>query len=180
MKVEGLVAHATAAVTLLSIVTTGVRAEEDCSPAAIGLTDDSGSAERLYYTGTCHFRNEDYLSAAESWAELASLETVGPADFDLQVDVLNNLGYLLFFGQGIDAEPERAVEYWTRAVSLGQIEAEYHLCHALGDEAQPTHDAPRARMHCEKAFLIYRAIDDPSPNAQQMLQTISDYRARLR
>jgi hypothetical protein len=75
-----------------------------------------------YDRGVNAFRTEDYKSARIHWAKAV----------DSQVRAaFNNLGYLLFYGMGGAAEPERAVGLWTTAAKSGDRESQWHLAQAL-------------------------------------------------
>lgn len=149
---------------------------EDCSPTAIGLDDSSHISESLYYTGTCHYRNEEYEFSAKYWGELSNLENVEEEYEGLQINSLNNLGYLKFFGYGIDEDKEGAISLWKKAILLGHYESEYHLCHAYADIDQPTFNYTLGKKHCEKAYLIYNGMEEPS---EEIMGQINKYRSEL-
>jgi TPR repeat protein len=152
-------------------------ADEDCSPEAIGVGDKSTKIELLFYTGTCHYRNEDYQLSVQSWEKLVGLKASTSTDEALKVDVLNNLGYMKFFGFGTKTDKRTAISFWREAILLGHYEAEYHLCHAYADSDQPTYDIAKARKHCEKARLIYKGKDDSDP---EILEDIEKYIKMIR
>lgn len=154
-------------------------AGEPCDLTSIGLTAESALPRQLFYTGTCHYRNREYEAAARAWTRLAKLDAVPPAYTELQISSLNNLGYLLFFGYGINKDQQRAVAYWEKAVSLGHSEAEYHLCHAYADANESTYAPSRAVPHCRKAESIYATITHPSRDDRIILSQIRKYRAGL-
>lgn len=141
------------------LVSTSIFAKEDCSLKGVDLDETSNIAERLFYTGTCHYRNEDYALAAKAWKELSYLKNVESEYQYLQIDVLNNLGYLMFFGYGVPKEQNKALSFWKKAITLGHYESEYHLCHAYADKKQPSYNLFKARKHCEKALLIYNGME---------------------
>ncbi len=147
-------------------------AKEDCELNKIGLDETSSDIEKYFYTGTCHYRNKDHHLSVKSWEKLAQLKVNSEKDEELKVDVLNNLGYMKFFGYGTETDKETAISYWREAIQLGHYEAEYHLCHAYGDDDQPTYNIAKARKHCEKARLIYKGKDDSDP---EILESIEKY-----
>jgi len=120
--------------------------KEDCSEESLGLVDSSHIAEKLFY-------REEY-----------------------QIDSLNNLGFLKFYGYGITVDKNGAVEYWKKAILLGHYESEYHLCHAYADKDEPTFNYALGKKHCEKAFLIYRGMEDPD---EEIMNQIKTYRTKL-
>lgn len=154
-------------------------AKEDCSIEAIGLAQDADKAQKLYYTGTCHYRNGEYDKSAVSWEALATMEQVKPDYIGLQSDVLNNLGYLLFFGYGVPENKTQAIDYWKKAITLGQYESEYHLCHAHADMTQPTFNKVMGKKYCDKAYLIYNGIDQQSESKDEILKNIKHFRSLL-
>lgn len=153
-----------------------VIAKEDCSLKGIALDDDAHVSERLFYTGTCHYRNKDYSLSATAWRELAQLKNVPPEYEGYQIDVLNNLGYLLFFGYGLEKNQREAMNYWRQAISLGHTESEYHLCHAYADNEESTYDVFKAKKHCAKALLIYQGMEDPD---QEILNQLEAYNSQV-
>lgn len=155
-------------------------AKESCQPQAIGLDSESPIVKKLYYTGTCHYRNGDYQAAANEWQKLATLKDIPEQYTELQVSSLNNLGYLLFFGYGVERDQTKAITYWRKAVSLGNTEAEYHLCHAYGDSDQPTYDPDEALPHCNKAKTIYSDLVKRDANEEEILSQIEKYIATIK
>lgn len=151
------------------------QAKESCAPASVGLTPKSPLPERLFYTGTCHYRNAEYRQAVHLWIQLANLKKVDARFVELQIDVLNNLGYMMFFGYGIDEDKAKAIAYWKKAVSLGHTESEYHLCHAYADRDSPAYDPPRALPHCRKARLLYASRTLEKDDEKLILQQLNEY-----
>ncbi|MCW8930880.1 MAG: sel1 repeat family protein [Gammaproteobacteria bacterium] len=149
-----------------------VYAKEDCSLSGIELEEESNDAVKLYYTGTCHYRNKDYQMAAKQWKQLSQLNNVPREYEELQINVLNNLGYLMFFGYGVEKKQFEAVDYWQKAVSLGHTESEYHLCHAYADTKESTYNKLKAKQHCSKALLIYNGLEEKD---DEILRQIKKY-----
>ena len=146
--------------------------KEDCSLGALKLDKESDEVKKLFYTGTCHYRNNDYEKSAELWQKLIKIETNKKETQDLQIIVLNNLGYLMFYGLGVDENKSEAISYWKKAITLGETEAEYHLCHAYADNKEPTYNRRKAQLHCKKALLIYRGME---PKDEEILTLIENY-----
>ena len=151
--------------------------QEDCSPESIGLESSSHIIEKLFYSGTCHYRNEEYDLSAKYWGELSELKNVEEEYQELQIDSLNNLGYLKFYGYGIAEDKEAAVSYWKKAILLGHYESEFHLCHAYADKDEPTYNYSLGKKHCEKAFLIYNGMEKPD---KEIMASIKKYRSKLK
>ena len=158
-------------ILLLSIAAASF-AKEQCDPESIGLDKDSSEIERYFYTGTCHYRNKDYSLAVKNWENIASIKPEVATDEELKIDVLNNLGYMKFFGFGTEKDQETAILYWQEAILLGHYEAEFHLCHAYADKEERTFNLAKARKHCEKARLIYKGKDESDP---EILSDIESY-----
>ena len=164
---------------LLFSLPLSLSAKEDCSLQAIGITETDAVEEALFYQGTCHYRNADYHYSAKYWQELAAIDNVASEYQELQISSLNNLGYLLFFGYGIEQNQSQAIQYWSKAVSLGHEESEYHLCHAFADSNQPTYDLEKARIHCRKAESIYLEIDNIDDQDLEVLRQIQGYLSKI-
>lgn len=157
---------------IILVIASGAFAKEQCDLKSIGLDESSSKIEQYFYIGTCHYRNKDYALSVKSWENLASLKSDSATDEELKVDVLNNLGYMKFFGFGTEKNQELAITYWKEAILLGHYEAEFHLCHAYADKNEPTFNLGKARKHCEKAKLIYKGKDDSDP---EILSDIESY-----
>lgn len=165
--------------TLLLLLSLQVQARESCALADIGLTPGSPVPQQLYYAGTCHYRNGDHAKAVQQWIRLANLTHVDTRFIPLQVNVLNNLGYMLFFGLGIKEDQRKAVTYWEKAVAFGQGESEYHLCHAYADKSTLTYNPAKALQHCQKAVTLYRNRKDDSADKELILRQLDEYLSQL-
>ncbi len=105
----------------LCLVVPSVIAKEDCSPAAIGIDETSSQIAKYFYTGTCHYRNEDYQLSVENWELLVPLQASTADDEETKIDVLNNLGYMKFFGFGTDQDQDTNDEVLAASNSLGTL-----------------------------------------------------------
>lgn len=143
---------------------------------SVGIDKDSSEVEKYFYTGTCHYRNKDYGLSVKNWEMILPLSPESDEDEELKISVLNNLGYMKYFGYGTAKDQKSAMKYWKEAILLGHYEAEYHLCHAYGDSDQPTYNVAKARTHCEKARLIYKGMDEPD---QEILEDIEYYLSKI-
>ena len=85
----------------------------------------------------------------------------------------------MFFGMGLDVDQPRALDYWSKAVSLGHKESEYHLCHAFADQEQSVYDPQKAMSHCQRAEAAYEAIEDKDDGDREILRRIRWYRDGL-
>ena len=154
-------------------------AEESCTLKDLGLSSDPDHPASLYYVGTCNYRNYNYTEAAKLWQALVDIHNIDSEYHELQVDAHNNLGYLLFYGYGIEADQDQALTLWNKAISLGHTESEFHLCHAYADANEKTYDPIKAKLHCNKAELIYRGIEERDETEETILKLIKEYRAKL-
>lgn len=170
----------TLALLLVLSVPLCAAANESCTLEELKLSPASPLAERLFYTGTCHYRNKEYQQSVELWKKLLELRTVEPAHTALQVSALNNLGYMLFFGNGIAENKQEAIAYWNKAIGMGHTEAEYHLCHAYADVDVSTYNPVKAIAHCEKAELIYRGMREKGSDDGEILKQIETYLKQLK
>lgn len=156
----------------LLMTSTFAYSKEKCDLASVGLSEYAHEIEKLYYVGTCNYRNEDYELSVQYWEKIPKILNIGLELKTLQISVLNNLGYMKFFGFGTNQDQPKAMEYWKQAVSMGNDEAEYHLCHAYADQAEPTFNLSRARRHCNKAFVVYNGMIPPN---EKILKSIKGY-----
>jgi TPR repeat protein len=153
---------------------------ESCELKDLDLVSESSLPERLFYQGTCHYRNKDYEKSIVLWRKLSKLQGIDAEYNELQISSLNNLGYLLFFGYGTKENKLEALQYWKKAISLGHTEAEYHLCHAYADNEVSTYDRIKAIPHCQKAKLIYQGIEEPDKDDEIILNQINKYLSQVR
>lgn len=107
------------------------------SPVCIGAESD-------YNLGVQAYRTRNYPEAAAQWKK-----TVARGN----VDAMNDLGYLLYYGYGVTKDLDAAIDLW-RAVSFaGHSEAQWHLANAyeigVGVEKDLT-----------KAFAWYRCSEE--------------------
>lgn len=151
-------------------------AKEVCDFDALEIEENDSEITKLFYTGTCHYRNKDYNLSVENWEKLSKAIPLSEKDEKLKVDTLNNLGYMKFFGFGTDKNQSIALEHWNSAISMGHKEAEFHLCHAYADIDETTHNIAKARKHCNKAQLIYKSME---PRNEEILQSIERYLEQL-
>lgn len=154
-------------------------AGESCDPNDLNLPANNGHPEHLFYVGTCNYRNKDYSEAARYWKKLLDIDDVDSRYHELQVSAYNNLGYMFFYGYGVSEDKAEALSLWNKAISLGHTESEFHLCHAYADSDEPTYDPVKARLHCNKAELIYKGIEGRDEIQEDILAIIKKYQAQL-
>jgi len=75
-------------------------------------------AETPYNLGVAAYKKRNYSAAAAQWTKsVASGNT----------EAMNNLGYLLYNGYGVDKDIDRAIKLWRVASEAGQSESQWHL-----------------------------------------------------
>lgn len=152
---------------------------ESCDPNDLNLPPGDAHPEHLFYVGTCNYRNKDYAEAARLWNKLLETQGIDSEYHPLQVSAHNNLGYLLFYGYGVSENKIEALNHWNKAISMGHTESEFHLCHAYADTDEPTYDPVKARLHCNKAELIYKGIEERDEIQEDILAIIKKYQRQL-
>jgi TPR repeat protein len=157
---------------IMFLISLNLSAEETCTTEQLNLKQNSTTEEIIYYTGTCHFRNKSYQKAAHNWKKLISMK-IAPEQLELQVNAMNNLGFLYYMDWGVKGDVNTAISYWKRAISFGHIESEYHLCHSYSNKELSVYNTQLARMHCNKAQLLYQALNNKNNDAQQILDEIN-------
>ena len=78
--------------------------------------------EGSYNEGVAAYNAKNYAEARAHWAK--SIE-------EGESLAANNLAYLLYYGLGGTAEPERAVSLWKQGALAGHSEAQWHLGRAF-------------------------------------------------
>ena len=117
-----------------------------CATAVLG--------ESSYNQGVDAYRAENYADARLHWSR--SVE-------EGELYALNNLGYLLYYGLGGEADPGRAVSLWRKGALGGHSEAQWHLGRAFEDGKGVGKDYVRAYAwyRCALASAQAAAKHDP-------------------
>jgi hypothetical protein len=110
--------------------------------------------ESEYNRGVQAYRMKDYASARQHWAKAIVDEHERAAK--------NNLGYLLYYGLGGDADIDRAILLWTEAAESGDRESQWHL-------GQASEDGKGVEQSFIKAYAWYRCASTDSPPATDEL-----------
>lgn len=148
--------------------------KEDCSFQGLGFDEGTNVAAVYFYTGTCHYRNKDYQQSADSWEQLGQLEDVDLEFKALQTDVLNNLGYLMFYGLGINENKAKALKYWEKAALSKHSESTYFLCTTYSDKGGFRYRPKRALKHCKSAESIFAEKDVKDNLVKERIIEISE------
>jgi tetratricopeptide (TPR) repeat protein len=90
-------------------------------------------AETPYNLGVAAYKKRNYSEAAAQWTKaVASGNT----------EAMNNLGFLLYNGYGVDKDTDRAIKLWRIASEAGESESQWHLGRAyetgIGVERSPS------------------------------------------
>ncbi len=89
--------------------------------ASTGRIERHGSS---YDKGVDAFEDKDYPEARRQWSSSVN---------EGEVLALNGLGYLLYYGLGGNADPDKAVVLLKRGAEAGHSEAQWHLGKAFED-----------------------------------------------
>jgi TPR repeat protein len=74
--------------------------------------------ETPYNLGVAAYKKRNYSEAAAQWTKaVASGNT----------EAMNNLGFLLYNGYGVDKDTDRAIKLWRVASEAGDSESQWHL-----------------------------------------------------
>jgi len=82
------------------------------------------TSESLYNRGVDAYKAKNYKEAVVQWSK-----AVDAGDTTAK----NNLAYLLFYGLGTEAQPQKAIELWSSAAAAGESESQWHLGNAYAD-----------------------------------------------
>ena len=87
-----------------------------CALAVVSCA--SVPAETPYNLGVAAYKKRNYSEAVAQWTKsVASGNT----------EAMNNLGYLLYNGYGVDKDIDRAIKLWRVASEAGESESQWHL-----------------------------------------------------
>ena len=107
-------------------------------------------AETPYSLGAAYFDEGHYSEAAAQWTKSAARGNT---------EAMNNLGYLLYSGYGVDRDTHRAVDLWWVAADAGVSAAQLHLGRAY-------ETGIGVELSLSKAYAWYqRAIQTASSNS---------------
>lgn len=114
--------------------------------------------ESEYNRGVSAYRSKNYAEAREHWAKAIADEHERSAK--------NNLGYLLYYGLGGEADIDQAISLWTQAAQAGDRESQWHL-------GQASEDGKGVEQSVVKAYAWYRcaAAGVPALSADGELET---------
>jgi len=119
-------------------------ASESKAPAPIVRA----TAETPYNLGVAAYKDKNYSEAAAQWTRSVASGNV---------EAMNNLGYLLYYGHGVDVDTPRAVALWRVASYAGNSESQWHLgvAYETGIGAQQS---------LPKAYAWYRCAVENATN----------------
>jgi hypothetical protein len=107
-----------------------------------------------YNLGVAAFRAKDYGAARLHWGKLASQPFA---------EAYNNLGFLLYYGMGGEADPLRARALWRAAAEMKNQESQWHLAQAYEEgKAAPANPVEAyAWYRCaEASYRVNPALDE--------------------
>jgi hypothetical protein len=110
--------------------------------ASLNATAQSGDVTE-YNLGVKAFRAKDYGAARLHWGKLAAQP---------YPEAYNNLGYLLYYGMGGEADPVRAIALWRAVAEMRHQESQWHLAHAY-EEGKGT------QVNVVEAYAWYRCAE---------------------
>jgi len=129
--------------------------------AVLGLLAAAAAVaqESSYNQGVEAYRAKNYAQARLHWAQAVD---------EGEVRALNNLGYLLYYGLGGEADPRRAVSLWKKGALAGHSEAQWHLGRAFEDGKAATKNRVRAYAwyRCALASAQAAAKRDPEVESE--------------
>jgi len=150
------------------------------SAIALLATVQQASAESPgqdeYNAGVDAWRKQDFSSARAHWTTAL---TLGGPD-----EAYNNLGFLLYYGQGGDAEPARALALWRKGAALSVSEAQLHLGDAYAEGTALPVDLVQAhawylcaqataRKATDQTDTENKILDEAIASANQLLPRLS-------
>lgn len=88
------------------------------TPASTDQARITSQSESPYEQGVKAYKRKDYPEAVLQWRQAVAQGNRL---------ALNNLGYLAYYGLGMQADPSFAVDLWRKGAVLGVSEAQWHL-----------------------------------------------------
>ena len=110
--------------------------------SALCACKDSAPKDSEYNRGVQAYLTKNYASAREHWAKAITDEHERSAK--------NNLGYLLYYGLGGEADINQAISLWTQAAKAGDRESQWHL-------GQASEDGKGVAQSAVEAYAWYRS-----------------------
>jgi uncharacterized protein len=105
-----------------------------------GVGDSADADDSSYNLGVRAYRAKDYAKAFDHWSRAAAHG---------ELNALNNLGFLLYNGYGVEKNVEEATDLWTTASFAGHSESQWHLGGAY-------EDGRGVEKNLSKAYAWYR------------------------
>jgi TPR repeat protein len=78
----------------------------------------SAPAETPYNLGVAAYKKRNYSEAAAQWTKSVDRGNT---------EAMNNLGYLLYNGYGVEKDTDHAIKLWQVASEAGESESQWHL-----------------------------------------------------
>ena len=127
--------------------------------AVLGLLAAAAAVaqESAYNKGVGAYQARNYAQARLHWTQAIE---------EGEVSALNNLGYLLYYGLGGEADPKRAVSLWKKGALAGHSEAQWHLGKALEDGKAVTRNYVRAYAWYRCALASAQAAAERNPEVE--------------
>jgi hypothetical protein len=111
--------------------------------------------ESDYNLGVQAYQKKDYSEAAAQWQKSVVRGNV---------DAMNNLAFLLYYGYGITKDPDAAIGLWRAASFAGNSESQWHLGRAyetgVGVQRDPVKAYAWYRCSEESALIKVRSKKD--------------------
>jgi Sel1 repeat len=127
--------------------------------------------ETPYNLGVVAFKKRDYSEAASQWTK-----AVAHGD----TEAMNNLGYLLYNGYGVDKDIDRAVKLWRDAAVQGESESQWHLgrAHETGIGAERNLPIAYAWYQCAIA-TVSKNLEGQTRNHTTEVKILRDAKGSL-
>jgi len=134
---------------------------------------ESAAEDSAYNRGVDAYKRKDYAEALTQWSAAVTRGNI---------DAMNNLGYLLYYGHGVTRAPQDGVQLWRVAAFAGQSEAQWHLGKAYETGSGVEADAAKAYAwyRCSMETASGKLQGDKGDTETLILKDAKESLAKLR
>ena len=135
--------------------------------------------ECQFALGRAAYGREDYKQAAEHWQKVVEMRPKSEHDKVIVAVAYGTLGYLFYYGKGVNIDRERSVRLYKTAVRLGDLESRQHLGFAFSDKTNDFYDPVTAYSWYHSVERHYKPVLEEE-SAKKVLQRARDEMTRIK
>ena len=166
-------------VVFLCVTCTSGCNPEDACPSGSPEAAIRDKLECQFALGRAAYAREDYKQAAEHWQKVVEMRPKSDYDKIIVAVAHGTLGYLFYYGKGVNIDRKRSVQLYRIAVRLGDLESRQHLGFAFSDKTNDFYDPVIAYAWYHSVERHYKPVLEEE-NAKRVLQRARDEMARIK